>query len=137
MENAKDLQEEQSIKGYLLHWVAFIIAIGINVGIWAVDYYSVKRQYSYYYYNNTTVSAYIDSTTYIDSTQMFTNSDPNDTVGVVVALVYGWVLWKGPLSVYALHLSREQESIGLRFGSWVAEVLVLLAADDLLTIFAK
>ena len=138
LENAKEFsQEEQSMKGYLLHWVAFCIAIGVNIGVWAVDYYAVKRQYSYYYYNYTTFSPYIDTVVYANSNLMFTPEDPFDTVGVVVAIVYSWVLWKGPLAVFVLHLSSHQESKGLRFGTWAAEVLVLLATDVLLTIFAK
>ena len=114
-----------------------MVAIAINVGIWALDYYSIKRQYSYYYYNTTTAYPYIDTNTYTDSTSIFTTTDPNDTVGVVVGIAYSWILWKGPITVYALHLSSMHESKGLRFGTWIAEVLVLLAMDILLSIFAK
>ena len=67
---------------------------------------------------------------------MFGSLDPEDTLGTAMALVYSWVLWKGSLMIYALHLTAQQESKGVRLGSWIALVLIMLAIDILLTIFA-
>ena len=91
--------------GYLLHWLAFGLALGINIGAWAVDYYGVKRQYSYYYHNSMAYAASIDSTVYTDSTTMFSPDDPKDTISIVMSLAYSWVLWKVPLVLYSLHLT--------------------------------
>lgn len=102
---SSDIEEQPSWTGYILHWVAFIIALAIYIGVWAIDYFAIQRQASYYYKNSIYVSDNTDNTGIIDSTLLFTTSDPFDTLGVVMALVYSWVLWKGPLVVYALHLS--------------------------------
>ena len=91
--------------GYLLHWLAFAIALGINIGIWAIDTYAIKRQYSYYYYNTITFAATIDNALYASASAMFSPDDPNDTLGVVMGIIYGWVLWKAPLAIYMLHLT--------------------------------
>ena len=94
--------------------------MGINVAIWAIDYYSVKRQDSFYYYNNYPIATTIDITIYTSVTQMFGSDDPNDSLGTTMALIYGWLLWKTPLAVYALHLTSQQESKGMRIGTWIA-----------------
>lgn len=52
-----------------------------------------------------------------------------------MALLYAWVFWKGPLMAFALHLTYRQEGQALRFGSWAALFIILLATDILLTIF--
>lgn len=103
--------------------------------MWAINYYAVGRQNSTYYKNSYTVSPYIDTVSYASSTSMFT-SDPTDTLGTAMGLLYGWVLWKAPLVIWVLHLTHNQPSKGLRIGSWAAFVVLLLAADILLTIFA-
>ena len=72
----------------------------MNIGVWAIDNYVVKKQYSYYYYNYTPFSTSIDSVAYTSVQGMFGGDDPNDTLGVVMSLVYGWVLWKLALVVY-------------------------------------
>lgn len=100
--SAKD--EEPNWGGYILHWVAFIVAAGIYIGVWAVDYFAIQRQASYYYKSAKTVSSATDGTPYGDSTLMFTTSDPFDTLGIAVSLIYSWVLWKLPLVVYCYHL---------------------------------
>ncbi len=102
LEPAKD--NEPSWAGYILHWVAFLVAVGINIGIWAIDYNAVNRQASIYYYNTFTVSSYVDTVTYANSVSMFPTSNPFDTLGTAMALVYSWVLWKGPILIYVLHL---------------------------------
>lgn len=100
-------KEEESLTGYFLHWLAFLIAMGVNIGIWAIDYNAVGRQASTYYYNTYYVSPYVDGVT-TSSTSFFTPSDPHDTLGIAIALIYGWVLWKGPLLVFTLHLTDQQ-----------------------------
>lgn len=34
--------------------------------------------------------------------------DPHDAKGRAMALVYAWILWKGPLVTYVLHLTAKQ-----------------------------
>ena len=106
--------------GYLLHWVAFAIAMGINIGIWAIDTYATKRQYSYYYYNSMTFAASIDTTQYSSGSGMFSPDDYSDALGVAMGILFGWILWKASLLFYVLHLTAEQPSKGLRIGTWVA-----------------
>ncbi len=101
-------EEESTWGGYILHWVAFIVAAGIYIGVWAIDYFAVKRQASYFYKNPTTFSPAIDSTTHLSLTSLFGGVDPFDTLGVAISLVYSWVLWKGPLLVYCFHLIELQ-----------------------------
>jgi len=125
------------MKGYLLHWAFFIIALAIFIAVWAIDYFAVGRQYSYYYYNLTTVSSYVDTTTYSDSRTIFGTADPTDTLAIAMSLIYSWLLWKGPLCIYILHLTAEQSSKGLRIGSFAIMVVLCLAGDILLTIFAE
>lgn len=88
----------------MLHWVAFAIAMVINIGIWAIDTYAIKRQYSYYYYNSMTFAASIDTTAYTSGAAMFSPDDPTDTLSIAMGIIYGWVLWKASLLIYVLHL---------------------------------
>lgn len=108
-----------------------------NLAAWGVTYYVVYRQYSYYYFNQTLVSTYVDSVSYGDSRTIFGTSDPTDTLAITMGLVYSWLLWKLPFVAYAVQLTGEQPSKGLRIGSCLALLLVLLGADVLLTLFAK
>ena len=101
-----------------------------------LDYYAVEKQSSIYYYNNYTVLTAVDTTAYTDSTTMFGTEDPHDAKGKAMSLVYSWILWKLPLLVYVFHLTEHQQSKGLRFGTVIAEGLVLLTVDILLTVFA-
>lgn len=103
---------------------------------WAIDYYAVGRQATTYYYNNYAVCPYMDTTTYTDSTTIYTSIYYRDTAGVVMAILYGWVLWKGPLLAYTLHLTAHQENTCMRVGSWVATAIILLVIDILCTTFA-
>ena len=68
---------------------------------------------------------------------MFGTDDPTDTLAIAVSLIYSWVFWKAPVILYALHLSKRQESMGLKIGLFVGEAVILLAVDILLTIFVK
>lgn len=113
------------------------MAVGINIGIWAIDYNAVSRQASIYYYNTFTVSSYVDTTTYANSNSMFPTSNPFDTLGTAMSLVYSWVLWKGPILIYVLHLIEHQESKIIKIVTFAAEVAILLAIDILLTIYAS
>jgi len=68
---------------------------------------------------------------------MFGSTNPADTLGIAMSLIYSWVLWKGPLIVYAYNLIENQEWIGLKVGTFIGEWLALLAADILLTVFVQ
>lgn len=105
---SSDVEESASWGGYILHWVAFIIATAIYIGVWAIDYFAVQRQASYYYKSSSRVSTSTDNTGIIDSTFLFTTSNPFDSLGVAMSLIYSWMLWKGPLIVYAYHLIEKQ-----------------------------
>jgi hypothetical protein len=107
---SSETEEQQTIGGYILHWVAFIVATGFYIGVWAIDYFVFQRQASYYYKNTSLVSLNTDNTGITDSTLLFATSinSPFDTVGVAMSLVYSWVLWKGPLVVYGYHLIEKQ-----------------------------
>lgn len=111
-------EEEQSWGNYCLHLVIFMIGMGLYVGAWAIDYYEVGKQASTYYHNSYSVSPYINITPYSSSTDIFTTTQHNDAVGIVMALVYGWFLWKGPLMVFSLHLIQHQENKTLRYATW-------------------
>lgn len=85
-----------------------MLAMAINIGMWAIDYYAVGTQASYYYSNSFTVSAYTDTISpfYTDSTAMFNTlaKGPNSAVGVAMSLIYSWLLWKLSLMVFAYHV---------------------------------
>ena len=68
---------------------------------------------------------------------MFPTSNPFDTLGTAMSLVYSWVLWKGPILIYVLHLIEHQESKIIKIVTFAAEVAILLAIDILLTIYAS
>lgn len=141
-EPAKAIEDERdeapSYSNYFLQIVVFVLAVGINLGIWAIDYYAVGTQASYYYNSNFKVSSYTDATIYSDSTQMFTTStnSPGSPVGVAMSLIYTWILWKFALIAFAYQVISREEKNGLRIGTIVTLILVLLAFDILLTIFA-
>ena len=101
---SSEVDDQPTWGGYILHWVAFIVATAIYIGVWAIDYFAIQRQASYYYKNPSYVSGNTDNTGIINSTLLFTTRDPFDTLGIAMALVYSWVLWKLPLVVYAFHL---------------------------------
>ena len=121
---------------YVVSWVIFMAAVLVNVGVWAVDYFATHVQHSYYYEERFTVSANVDNNSYTDSTQMFTEST-SSVKAVAMALIFSWLLWKTAVMVYAYHVISNSESKGLRIGTFIALVLVLLAIDILLTSFAK
>lgn len=105
---SSETEEQQTLAGYILHWVAFIVATAIYIGAWAIDYFVFQRQASYYYKSTSLVSPNTDNTNITDSTLLFTTISPFDTAGVAMSLVYSWFLWKGPLMVYAFHLIEKQ-----------------------------
>jgi len=108
-EHAKenDPDDAPSKSNYFVQLCVFILAMGINIGMWAIDYYSVGTQASYYYSNSFKVSSYTDATAiaYTDSTTMFNNfsNGPNSAVGVAMSLIYSWVLWKFALIAFTYH----------------------------------
>ena len=81
----------------------FALALGINIAMWAIDYFAVNVQASYYYSNAKTVSSYTDTVAYADSSFLFTNSTNGigSAVAVAMSLIYSWVLWKASLVVFA------------------------------------
>ena len=107
------------------------------IGVWAVDYFAVGRQYSYYYYNSVIVSSAVDTAAHASSQTMFGTADFTDTLSIAMGLLYSWLLWKGPLCGFVLHLTAEQTSKGMRIGTFAGLVVLCLAGDILLTIFAK
>jgi len=113
------------------------VATGVYIGVWAVDYFAIQRQASYYYKNAFTASSTIDVVSYSDSTQIFSTTNAFDTLGITVSLAYSWVLWKAPLVIYSYHLIEQQESKVLKFVCFIGEFIILLAIDVLLTIFAS
>lgn len=146
-EPAKSIEEEEreeppSYSNYFLQLVVFMLAVGINIGMWAIDYFAVGVQASFFYNNTVPVSSYIDIAsvyaTYTDSTKIFSTSatSPGAPVAVAMSLIYSWVLWKFPLIVFTYKLISREESAKLRIGTWVTLIAVLLALDVLLTIFA-
>ena len=106
--------------------------------MWAIDYFAVGIQASYYYTNAFRVSSYTDTATYTDSTQMFTNNSNalNSPVAVAMSLVYSWILWKLALIVFTFQVVSREEGNGLRIGTIVTLAAILLVMDVLLTIFA-
>jgi hypothetical protein len=110
----------------------------VNIGVWAIDYLAVGIQSSYYYTNNLKVSSYTDTYSYTDSTQMFTSSSSstNSALAVAMSLIYSWILWKASLIVFSYQIVSREEGKGLRVGTVITLLLVLLTIDILLTIFA-
>lgn len=106
--------------------------------MWAIDYFAVGVQASYYYTNAFRVSSYTDTATYTDSTQMFTTSSKavNSPVAIAMSLVYSWILWKLALIVFTYQVVSREEGSGLRIGTIVTLAAILLVMDILLTIFA-
>jgi len=103
--------------------------------LWALDFFAIGRQASNYYSSNFSISSAIDSVTYTDSTAIVANS--SDTLGIAMGLIYSWVLWKFPLVIYSFHLiSKREEGAGVKYGTFIGMIIVLLAIDILLTIFA-
>ena len=54
-----------------------------------------------------------------------------------MSLLFSWVMWKFPLSMFSLALAWPNQNKIIRFVTWGISVLVLLLVDILLTIFAK
>jgi hypothetical protein len=91
---------------YILSWVIFILAVAINIGVWAIDYFAVGIQASNYYSSAYAVSTLADITTYADSTLIFATSTTSlsDPLSIAMSLVFSWVLWKLPLVIYTFNL---------------------------------
>ena len=115
--------------------VLFIAALAINIGVWALDFFVVKKtQQSFYYLAGYTVASSLDGTTYASSDLVVTDS--HSTLSVAMGLVYSWLLWKLSLMVYSYHLISNSEGKILRIGTFIALAVVILGLDILLTIFA-
>jgi len=81
--------------------------MALNIGVWAIDYFVVQIQASYYYSKDAKISTYIDAaTTPASVSAMFSSSSNgiNSALSVSMSLVYSWLLWKLPLIVFSYHL---------------------------------
>ena len=129
-------EEPTSKLYYVVSWVIFIAAVFINVGVWAIDYFGTKIQHSYYYESNYAVSSTMDGNTYTDATNIYSESTGTPKA-VAMSLIFSWILWKGALLIYALHLIINCESKALKIGTYIALLALILTIDILLTSFAK
>lgn len=104
----EEREEAPSKSNYFIQLCLYILAMGINIGLWAIDYFAVGTQASYYYSNAFSISPFTDTmyASYTDSTGMFNNfiNGPNSAVGVAMSLIYSWLLWKLSLMVFAYHV---------------------------------
>jgi hypothetical protein len=133
-ESAKE--EEPSIANYAMSWLVFIAALVVNIGMWAIDYFAVGVQASHYYTTAYSVSSAVDVSTYSSSTAVFGSTNTNDVLPIAMSLIYSWVLWKFPLIVYSYHLiEKKVEGKGVKIGTFVGLIVVLLAIDIVLTIY--
>jgi hypothetical protein len=67
---------------------------------------------------------------------MFTTVNIDVTVSVAMSLVYSWLLWKLPLIVYSYNLiEKREEGKGIKYGTYIGLIIILLAVDILLTVF--
>lgn len=106
--------------------------------MWAIDYFAVGIQASSYYTVSSTVSSYTDNTGITDSSLLFTTSSNtvNSPVAVAMSLIYSWLLWKLSLVVFCYEVISREEGKGLRIGTTITLLGVLVTLDILLTIFA-
>jgi hypothetical protein len=127
----------------------FVLAAGVYVGIWAISTLLVTSQTSYYYTTEYPLSPYIevnsqspttcDSTVYrtIESSLgFFTSAQLKDAKTIALSLIFSWLMWKLPLAVFMLHIIYDTvNSRIVKYVTWAIAVLLMLAADIVLTIF--
>lgn len=132
-----------------MSWVVFVLAAGVYVGIWAISTLLVTSQTSYYYTTEYPLSPYIevnsqspttcDSTVYrtIESSLgFFTSAQLKDAKTIALSLIFSWLMWKLPLAVFMLHIIYDTvNSRIVKYVTWAIAVLLMLAADIVLTIF--
>lgn len=132
-----------------MSWVVFVLAAGVYVGIWAISTLLVTSQISYYYTTEYPLSPYIevnsqspttcDSTVYrtIESSLgFFTSAQLKDAKTIALSLIFSWLMWKLPLAVFMLHIIYDTvNSRIVKYVTWAIAVLLMLAADIVLTIF--
>ena len=58
----------------MLHIAIFTAAMALNIGVWAIDYFAVKIQASYYYSKDAKLSSFIDVVAPATVSAMFTGS---------------------------------------------------------------
>lgn len=126
-----------------------MLAAGVYVGIWAISTMLVTSQTSYYYTTEYPLSPYIevnsqspttcDSTVYrtIESSLgFFTSAQLKDAKTIALSLIFSWLMWKLPLAVFMLHIIYDTvNSRIVKYVTWAIAVLLMLAADIVLTIF--
>lgn len=126
-----------------------MLAAGVYVGIWAISTLLVTSQTSYYYTTEYPLSPYIevnsqppttcDSTVYrtIESSLgFFTSAQLTDAKTIALSLIYSWLMWKLPLAVFMLHIIYDTVNSRIaKYVTWAIAVLLMLAADIVLTIF--
>ena len=126
-----------------------MLAAGVYVGIWAISTLLVTSQTSYYYTTEYPLSPYIevnsqspttcDSTVYrtIESSLgFFTSAQLKDAKTIALSLIFSWLMWKLPLAVFMLHIIYDTvNSRIVKYVTWAIAVLLMLAADIVLTIF--
>ena len=95
-----------------MHLLAFFIAFGIFIGLWAIDTYATGNvQSSYYYKNKFDISTSLDIasviSTYTSSSLSIFDGKTNgynSTIAVAMSLVFSWLFWKITLIVYTYHV---------------------------------
>jgi hypothetical protein len=120
--------------------------VGFYIAIWAISRYAVTHISSYYYNvshryspsisGNHTANGCSLSATPSKNTANFA-SDPQLRAAdsVALSLIYSWIMWKLPFSLFILHLAFEQPNRILKYVSWAISLVLMLAVDLLLTIF--
>lgn len=80
--------------------------MALNIGVWAIDYFAVQIQASYYYSKDAKISTFVDTSPPATVSAMFSGSSNgfNSVISVSMSLVYSWLLWKLPLIVFSYHL---------------------------------
>jgi hypothetical protein len=80
--------------------------MALNIGVWAIDYFAVQIQASYYYSKNATISSFIDTAAQTSVANLFSSNTNgiSSALSVSMSLIYSWILWKLPLIVFSYHL---------------------------------
>ena len=53
-----------------------------------------------------------------------------------MSIIFSWIMWKLPLSIFTLSLAWSNENKKIRFATWGVSVAILVALDILLSAFA-
>jgi len=69
------------------------------------------------------------------STSIYTTTEVRTAQAVALSLLFSWLMWKLPLSLFILHLAFEQPNRILKYVSWSISLVIMLTVDLLLTVF--